>query len=142
MLRIGRDHEGRWLDRQKVVFPHQPRHPFVVGYQEAAPTECRCDAPVAIPTPVFDGDPLNGRPHVHVFVHGLVLLQRPVESRPAHLGQLTHPLDPQSALPRHHVPDLVVDACAPALPLRWRHASTLCKAPKIHFQHLLGPHPL
>ena len=56
-------------------------------------------------------------------------LQRPVEPRPAHLGQLTHLLDPQPALPRHHDSDLIIDARAPALPVRWRRASTLCKAP-------------
>src|SRR5262249_17257088 len=52
----------------------------------------------------------------------------PVEPGPAHLGQLTHPLDPQLALPRHHDSDLVVDARTPALSLRWRRISTLCKA--------------
>ena len=43
MLRIRRDHEGPWLDRLQVVFPHKPYHPFVVD-QEAAPTEFRRNA--------------------------------------------------------------------------------------------------
>src|SRR5512134_1527004 len=128
MIGIGRDHEGPRLNGEQVVCAHEPHHPFVVD-QHPAPTQFRRDAPVAIPTPVCDGDSLNGRPHRHLFFSGLVRLQRPIESRSAHLGQLTHPLDPQSALPRHHVPDLGVDARAPDLPLGWRRASTCCKAP-------------
>jgi hypothetical protein len=85
ILRIGRDHEGPRLDRQQVVCPHEPPHPFVVD-QEAAPPEFRCEAPVALPAPVGDGDPLNGRPHGPLFFHGLVCLPRPVEPRSAHLG--------------------------------------------------------
>jgi hypothetical protein len=54
ILRIGRDHEGPRLDRQQVVCPHEPHHPFVV-HQQAAPPEFRCEAPVAIPAPVGDG---------------------------------------------------------------------------------------
>src|SRR5436853_3843052 len=76
-----------------------------------------------------DGDLLNDRPHGHLFFYGLVRLQRPIETRPADLRQLTHPLDAQRALPRHHVPDVGVDACAPAFSVRWRRASTVCKAP-------------
>src|SRR5262249_19015400 len=38
-------------------------------------------------------------------------------------------LDTQAALPRHHFPDLVVDVGSPELLLRWRRASTFCKAP-------------
>src|SRR5678815_3563398 len=72
---------------------------------------------------------LNGRPHVHIFLHGLVLLQCPIKSCPTHLGQLAHVLDPYPALPRHHRSDLGVDARAPDLPLCRRRASTLCKAP-------------
>ena len=68
-----------WLDRQQVVFPHKLRDPFVVD-QEATPAEFRRDAPVAVPTPMCDGDPLNSRPHSHLFFLGLVYLQRPVES--------------------------------------------------------------
>jgi hypothetical protein len=85
MLRIGRDDEGPWLDRQQVVFPHEPHHPVMVHQHPAATEFCR-DAPVTIPTPVRDSDSLNGRPHLHVFCHRLVCLQRPVESRSAHLG--------------------------------------------------------
>ncbi len=41
---------------------------------------------ITISTPVFDGESLNSRPHIHVFFHGLVHLQRPIKSRSAHLG--------------------------------------------------------
>jgi hypothetical protein len=85
LLGIGHDHEGPRLDRQQVVCPHEPPHPFVVD-QEAAPPEFRCEAPVALPAPVGDGDSLNGRPHGPLFFHGLVCLPRPVEPRSAHLG--------------------------------------------------------
>src|SRR6185312_14941237 len=40
-----------------------------------------------------------------------------------------HPFHTQPALHWHHFPDLVVDACAPVLPLFRRRASILCKAP-------------
>jgi len=71
----------------------------------------------------------NRGSHQHLILHGMGFLQRPVEPRPAHLGQLTYLLDPQPALPRHHASDLIIDVRAPALPVRWRRASTLCKAP-------------
>ncbi len=58
-----------------------------------------------------------------------LLLQGPIKSRPADPRQLTHPLDTQTALHRHHLPDLVVDAVPPDSLLLWRRASTFCKAP-------------
>ena len=94
MIGIRRDHEGARLNGEQVVFPHEPRHPFVV-HQQAAPTQFRRDAPVAVPTPMGDGDLLNSRPHRHLFFYGLVRLQRPIETRPADLRQFTHPLDTQ-----------------------------------------------
>jgi NAD(P)-dependent dehydrogenase (short-subunit alcohol dehydrogenase family) len=78
-------------------------------------------------------------------VQGLVAKGEQVHvlTRSANLRQITHPFDTQVALPRHHVPDVGVDACASAFPLCWRRASTVCKAPeKIHFQDLLCQHPL
>src|SRR6185503_19144783 len=105
-----------------------PRHSFVV-HQQAPPAQLCCDPPIAVPAPMRDRDLLNGRPHVHIFLHGLVLLQCPIKSCPTHLGQLAHVLDPYPALPRHHRSDLGVDARAPDLPLCRRRASTLCKAP-------------
>lgn len=56
-------------------------------------------------------------------------LQRPVETSMADPRQLTHPLDTQAALHRHHFSDLVIDAVSPALLLFWRRSSTFCKAP-------------
>src|SRR6266705_2151172 len=72
---------------------------------------------------------LHRRPHHHVFFHRFLLLQAAVVSRPAHRRQLTHPFHTQTALHRHHSPDLVVDAFAPVLPSPRRRASILCKAP-------------
>ena len=54
---------------------------------------------------------------------------RKTEPGTAHPRQLTHPLDAEAALHRHHFFDLVVDAFAPEDPVRRRRASTLCKAP-------------
>ena len=144
MIGIGRDHEGPQLHGEQVVFAHEPHHPLVV-HQHPAPTQFRRDAPVAIPTPMCDGDLLNEcRPHRHLFFYGLVRLQRPIEPRPADLRQITHPLDTQRALPRHHVPDVGVDACAPACsaPLASRLDSVQGPFEKIYFQDLLGQHPL
>src|SRR5262249_54226708 len=50
------------------------------------------------------------------------------EACPAHLRQLTHALDAQATLQRHHFPNLIVDAFSPDLLLAWRRASTFCKA--------------
>src|SRR5215472_13080968 len=78
---------------------------------------------------MLQNDRLNCGSHFHLFFHRPAFLQRSIETRPTHLGQLTHPLDTQAALQRHHFPDLVVDAFAPDTPLCWRRASTFCKAP-------------
>jgi hypothetical protein len=67
MLRIGRDHEGPWLDRQQVVFLHEPHHPFVIDLHPAPMQVCR-DAPRTLSTPMGDGALLHGRPHRHLFV--------------------------------------------------------------------------
>src|ERR1700756_1250462 len=78
---------------------------------------------------MFDGDLLNGRSYLHVFLDSGLFLQGPVEPRSTHLGRVTHPLDTHAALHWHHSTDLVVDAFSPELPFRWRRASTFCKAP-------------
>ncbi len=78
---------------------------------------------------MLQGNLLNRRAYLHVLFLRVVLQKRAVKTRPAHLGQLTPPLDAQSTLRRHHVPDLLVDAVPPELPLRWRRASTFRKAP-------------
>src|SRR5258708_1597229 len=98
-------------------------------HQHPSPPQLFANAPVSIPPLVFDEDVLNRRPDFHIFLDGLPLLQRPVESGPAHARQLTHSLDAQFALHRHQLPDLVVDAASPGCLLLWRRASTFCKAP-------------
>src|SRR6266849_1269127 len=74
-------------------------------------------------------DLLHPRPHQHLFFYRTVLLQAPVVPGTAHHRHLAHPFHTQAALHRHHFSDLVVDAFAPVLPLPWRRASILCKAP-------------
>jgi len=73
--------------------------------------------------------PARRSAHFHLIFHRHPFRQRPVEPCPADLGQVTHPLDTQAALHRHHFPDLVVDALAPESVFCWRRAATFCKAP-------------
>src|SRR5258708_2471462 len=87
------------------------------------------DPAIAVTPSMLQRHFLYRRPHHHLFFHRTLLPETAVEPRPAHPGQLTHPCCTQTALHRHHFPDLVVDACAPLLPLFWRRASILCKAP-------------
>src|SRR5215469_16535266 len=128
MMRVSRDHEGLWLHGQQVVLAHQPRHALVVD-QHAATSKLLADPSVTVAPPVLSEDLLNRRPHFHFLFYGFVLLQGPVQTGSADSRQLTHPLDTQFALHRHQLPDLVVDAVSPAGLLRWRRASTFCKAP-------------
>src|SRR5579862_5270931 len=78
---------------------------------------------------MFQHDPLNRGPHLHVLFCGFPLLQRAIETRAAHFCQLTHSLNAQIALHRHQLPDLLEDSIAPVLPPFWRRAPTFCKAP-------------
>jgi len=78
---------------------------------------------------MFHRDLLNRRSHFHLLLDGPLFLQRAIETCSTYRYQLTHALDTQAALPRHHFPDLVVDVFSPELLLRWRRASTFCKAP-------------
>src|SRR5260370_12493616 len=87
------------------------------------------DPAIAVTPSMLQRHFLYRRPHHQLFFHRTLLPETAVEPRPAHPGQLTHPCCTQTALHRHHFPDLVVDACAPLLPLFWRRASILCKAP-------------
>jgi hypothetical protein len=77
---------------------------------------------------MFHRDLLNRGSHFHLRLHRLWFLQPAVEACPVHLGQLTHALDRQAALQRHHFPELLVDAFSPDLLLCRRRASTFCKA--------------
>ena len=112
--------------------------------QQPAPAQFRRDAPVAIPTPMCDGDLLNGRPHRHLFFHGLVRPQRPIETRPADLRQTDTSARYSTGL---------ASTSRPGSGRRCLRAS--CSAPlasrldcvqgpfeKIHLQDLLGQHPL
>jgi hypothetical protein len=49
-----------------------------------------------------DGDRLNRGPYLHIFFDGRAALQIPIKAGATHLGQLTHPLDTEAALQRHH----------------------------------------
>src|ERR1700751_1345720 len=128
MLRIRRDHELPRLHGQSVIFSHNRRYPFVVHSHAAAPQLSR-DPAITVPPAMFHRDLLNRRPHFHLLLDRPLFLQRAIEPRPTYRYQLTHALDTQAALPRHHFPDLVVDVVSPELLLRWRRASTFCKAP-------------
>src|SRR4026209_1880253 len=78
---------------------------------------------------MLDGDRLNRGPDLHILQDGLDSLEMAIKSGATDLRQLTHSLDAEAALQRHHFLDLVVDAFAPERPLCWRRASTFCKAP-------------
>src|SRR6266851_6945944 len=53
----------------------------------------------------------------------------PIESSSAYAGQVTHPLNPYTALQRHYAPDVLVNVGLPnPLFSRWR-LSICCKAP-------------
>src|SRR5437879_5523976 len=125
---ISGGHELPGLHRKQVVFPHDARHTLVIG-QHSSPPQLRRNPAVTVATSMFQHDLLNGRSQFHVFFDRSSLLQGTIKSCPAHLRQLTHSLDTHAALQRHHFSDLVVDAFSPELPLRWRRASTFCKAP-------------
>jgi hypothetical protein len=84
-----------------------------------------CDPHPSVPRSSEGGRPRRRR-------RGIVLRSRHFDTVSAcdhNLPQVTHPLDTQAALHRHHSPDLVVDALAPESPLFWRRASIFCKAP-------------
>jgi hypothetical protein len=78
---------------------------------------------------MFQGDLLNRRAYLRFFLGRSPLLQRSVKARATDTGQLTHALDTQTALQRHHFSDLVVDAVSPEASLFRRRASIFCKAP-------------
>src|SRR5216683_4568982 len=53
----------------------------------------------------------------------------PIESSSAYAGQVTHPLNPWTALQRHYVPDAVVNASSPDLLFSSCRTAICCKAP-------------
>src|SRR5215470_2251498 len=128
MIGIRGGHERLGLNRQQVVFPHDPPDAFVV-HQHSSPPQLGRHPPITIAPPMLQRDLLDGLANLQLFLAWRAFLQRAIEARPAHTSQLTHALDTQTALHRHHFPDLVVDAVPPEPPLPWRRASILCKAP-------------
>src|ERR1700682_522407 len=124
VLRVRGRHELAVADRQQVILSHHPRHPLVV-HQHPLLAQFRSHPQAPVTTPVREDDFLHSCPHSHVFFPWSTPLQVSVKPRPAGRRQLAHPFHCQTALQRHHFPDLVVDATPP---LCWRRASTLCKA--------------
>src|SRR6185369_3713180 len=112
----------------QVVCAHQAHHSFMI-HQHATPSQFCSDTAIAVAAPMLQHDLLNRRPHFHLFLLRLLLLQRAIETSPTYLGQVAHPFNTQAALQRHHFPDLVVDAFAPVTSCGWRRASIFCKAP-------------
>src|SRR5215469_7005942 len=128
MIGIGGGHESLGLHGEKIVLTHDARNAFVIYQHPAAPQLGR-HAPIAITTSVLQRDLLDCGPYLHALFQRNLLLQGAVEAGPANPGQLTHALDTQAALHRHHFLDLVVDAVSPEPLPFWRRASTFCKAP-------------
>jgi len=58
------------VHRQQVVFWHDARYAFAVDGYSSAP-QPRGHAPISVTPPMFQGDPLNGRPDLHAFCHRL-----------------------------------------------------------------------
>src|SRR5580704_2505628 len=77
---------------------------------------------------MLQDDILNGRPQAHLLLSRPSTPQIAIESRPAHLGQLTQSLDIRAALQRHLRSYFVVDTSSPKARLCRRRAPTLCKA--------------
>src|SRR6185369_12830033 len=97
--------------------------------QQTLTPQFRGHAAIAVAPPVLQHDLLNRSSYFHLFLHWLLLLQRAIEASATYLGQVAHPFNTQTALQRHHSPDLVVDAFAPVTSCSWRRASIFCKAP-------------
>src|SRR5215475_2048021 len=121
-------HKLPWLHRQQIVVPHHPQHPLMI-HRQSSRLQLPRHSPVAIATPMFYHHLLHRRTHQHLFSLRLLFRQAAVVACSTHAADVTHPFHTQSALHRHHFPDLVVDAFAPSFALPWRRASILCKAP-------------
>src|SRR5579859_7880348 len=125
---IGGPHPLALPQGQQVVFPHQAQHPLVI-HRPTAPTQFSGYPRITVLPSMLQRDPLNLGPQLQLLLVRLLVLPMAVEPRPADLSQLTHALDTQAALHRHHLSDLLVDVVPPALLLGRRRAATLCKAP-------------
>ena len=101
MSRVGGLNPGPRLDRKQVVFTHQPRHTLVV-HDQAAAAQLPAHPPVAVATAMFQRHFVNRRAHFHLFFRRRLGCEPAIKSRPAYPRQHAHPLDPQTALQRHH----------------------------------------
>jgi hypothetical protein len=128
VVRLGGRHEGLCGDGQQVVLAHQPRHSFVVD-RHAAPLEFSGDPAISVTAAVLEGDLLDGRTELHLFLLRVAFGEKTIEPGPADPRQPAHRLHSKAALHGHHFPDLLVDAVSPEPVLDWRRASTFCKAP-------------
>src|ERR1700740_2867962 len=109
MVRIRRDHEPPPSQGKQVVSPHHPQHPLVITFHYS-PAQIRPNSPIAIAPAMLQGDLLNRRPHLCLFLSWSLLLQRSVEARSTDAGQLTPALHTQPPVQGHHFSDLLVDA--------------------------------
>src|SRR5580658_946698 len=128
MIGVGGLNPGPGLDREQVIFAHQPRHALVIHNQTTA-AQLPAHPPIAVPAAMFQHYFVNRRAHFHLFFPWRLDRKPAIKSRPAYPRQHTHPLDRQTALQRHHRPHLVVDAVSPAPSFCWRRAAIFCKAP-------------
>jgi len=128
VLGVGGYQKGAWLHGQQVIFPHHAGYAFVVEVDSLA-AKLRGDPAITVAAAVLQNRLLDGGTYLHLFFSGGRLLEGAIKARPANLRQVTHALDTQATLHRHHRPDLLVDAVSPEFVLRWRRASIFCKAP-------------
>src|SRR6476659_3148841 len=137
---IGGHHILLPLQRQQIVFPHQPQHPLVIHHHPQLVVQFNPYPPVSVAPSMLHHDLLDHRPHHHLFFLQTLLGKAAVVSGPAHHCHLAHLLHTETtsclsffqfaALHTHYFLDLVVDSAPPAFPLCRRRASTLCKAPR------------
>jgi hypothetical protein len=74
MLCVRGGDKGPRLHRQEIVFPHEPDDSLMIDQQATPPQLCG-DAPIAVPTPMRQGDLLDLVTHDHLFVQRLRFLQ-------------------------------------------------------------------
>src|SRR6266849_5264812 len=145
VIAIGGHHKLLPLQRQQIVFPHQPQHPLVIHHHPHLLVQFKPHPPVSVAPPVLHHDLLHRRPHHHLLFLRTLLGVAAVVASPTHHRHLAHLLHTQTAswlslfqlsffllfaLHAHYFPDLVIDPGSPTLLLCRRRTSTLCKAPR------------
>src|SRR5436853_1505805 len=128
VTRLCGQHELARAQTQQIVFSHQLQNPFVID-PEPTLLQFHHHPAIAVAAPVLHGNPLHLGSQLHILLDPIALLQGTVKPGPAYPCQPTHALDTETALHRHHFPDLLVDAVPPVFSLCWRRAPTFCKAP-------------